>query len=248
MPAATADTPTPGAERVLKALFVGTGLASALAALVFAALPAADLAASRVFFGSDKRFIADQVAWVEGVRWAFLVLFWTCVVAAIWGLVAASIEKRNWLGLSARHWLFVAICLGVGPGLVANSLLKDQWGRARPREIVEFGGQRTFTRPLVPTNQCERNCSFVSGEASSAFAPFYTAALAFPQWGLALITAGTVAGLAAGVVRIAQGGHFLSDIIFAGIFMALTIMIVHQIMFAWAWPRSLLGPWRSARR
>ena len=43
-----------------------------------------------------------------------------------------------WLSLGLPQWLFLAVCLGVGPGLVANLLLKDQWGRARPKHIAEF--------------------------------------------------------------------------------------------------------------
>ena len=46
-----------------------------------------------------------------------------------------------------------------------------------------------------------------------------------------LVIGGTIAGLSAGLVRMAQGGHFLSDVIFAGVFMALTVLIVRRLMF-----------------
>ena len=46
-----------------------------------------------------------------------------------------------------------------------------------------------------------------------------------------LLAVGTLAGLAVGVVRIAQGAHFLSDIVFAGVFMALVTTAVHHVMF-----------------
>lgn len=236
-----ADEPPLEESKVLKAFWMGTALAGLLAGLFFATLPEADLAASRAFYDGSKRFVGDRVAWVEVLRWSFVWLFWGCIVLSIWGLAAAAIGKRSWLRLPARQWLFLLICLCVGPGLVANTLLKDQWGRARPREITEFGGQRTFTSPLMPANQCARNCSFVSGEVSSAFMPFYAAALAVPQWAAALIAAGTLAGLGAGAIRVSQGAHFLSDVVFAGVFMALTAVLVHQIMFAWSWPRTVLG-------
>lgn len=248
MPVVAADTPLVEEGKVLKAFWIGTAVACVLAGVLFAILPGLDLAASRAFFDGSKHFVGDRLAWVEVLRWGFVWLFWGCFALSIWGLTAAAINKRSWLRLAAPQWLFLLICLCVGPGLVANTLLKDQWGRARPREVIEFGGQRTFTPPLVPANQCARNCSFVSGEASSAFVPFYAAALAVPQWAAALIAAGTLAGLSAGAIRISQGAHFLSDIVFAGVFMALTAVLVHQIMFAWSWPRSLLGLWRPARR
>jgi lipid A 4'-phosphatase len=133
--------------------------------------------------------------------------------------------------MRAMHWLYLVLCLGVGPGLVTNTLLKDQWGRARPAQIVEFGGSKTFTPPLLPADQCARNCSFVSGEAASMFAVFYAAALIVPQWSLPTMIAGTMVGLAAGLVRVVQGGHFLSDVVFAGVFMAVTAAGLHRLMF-----------------
>lgn len=248
MPLVAADALSPQQGKVLRGFFLGTAAVCVAAGSLFVTLPEADLAASRAFVDSSNRFVGDRVAWVEVLRWGFVWLFWGCFILSIWGLTASAINKRPWLRLAAAQWLFVLICLCVGPGLVANTLLKDQWGRARPREVAEFGGKRTFTPPLVPTNQCARNCSFVSGEASSAFVPFYAAALAVPQWAAPLIAAGTLAGLGAGAIRISQGAHFLSDVIFSGVFMALTAVLVHQMMFAWSWPRSLLGLWPSMRR
>ena len=57
-----------------------------------------------------------------------------------------------------------AFCFG--PGLVVNGVLKAFWGRARPSQILEFGGAAQFTPPVQIADQCARNCSFVSGEAS----------------------------------------------------------------------------------
>jgi lipid A 4'-phosphatase len=84
----------------------------------------------------------------------------------------------------------------------------------------------------------------VSGEAASVFVPLYAAALLLPRWSLLLAAAGTVGGLAAGLVRVSQGAHFLSDVIFAGVFMALTVLIVHRIMFG---PRWALAAYPSRR-
>ncbi len=63
------------------------------------------------------------------------------------------------------------------------------------------------------------------------YIPFFAAAALMPQSAVALVAAGTVAGLAAGAVRMAQGGHFLSDVIFAGVAMALTVLLVRWLMF-----------------
>jgi membrane-associated phospholipid phosphatase len=134
--------------------------------------------------------------------------------------------------------LFLVVCLSVGPGLLANVGFKDNWDRARPKQIVAFGGNKVFTPALLPTNQCKRNCSLVSGEASSVFAPFYATAAIAPQWAATLIVVGTAAGLSAGIVRIAQGAHFLSDVVFAGLFMGLLALALQRLMFAprGSWP------------
>ena len=226
-------------------LLKGAAVAWLAAALLLVAFPEADLAASGVFYASGQ-FAGNRMVWVELLRRSFVWLFWLCATVAIVGLAVSMLGNSSWLRLARRQWLFVVICLCAGPGLVANILLKDQWGRARPREIVEFGGQRTFTPALIPTRQCERNCSFVSGEASSIFALFYAAARAIPQWGIALMAAGTlVGGCVVGGVRISQGAHFASDVAFAGMLMALTTVLVHYLVSHWSWPALLAGrmPW-----
>ncbi len=128
-------------------------------------------------------------------------------------------------------WLFVAAHFAISVGLLANVVLKDHWGRARPHQTVEFGGSKHFTPPLILSNQCARNCSFVSGEATSVFAPFFAAAVLVPQYGVPLAAAGVVAGLAAGGVRMLSGSHFLSDVLFAGVFSALTALALHALFF-----------------
>jgi lipid A 4'-phosphatase len=45
------------------------------------------------------------------------------------------------------------------------------------------------------------------------------------------MVAGTITGLLAGLVRVMQGGHFLSDVVFAGVFMALVAAGLHRLMF-----------------
>ena len=59
-------------------------------------------------------------------------------------IVAAS-QRRPVAGLDAKAWLFLFLGLLVGPGLVVNGILKDHWGRARPAEIIEFGGTAHFS-------------------------------------------------------------------------------------------------------
>lgn len=130
----------------------------------------------------------------------------------------------------AAAGLFVAICLAIGPGLVTQIVFKSFWGRARPRQIVELGGTKTFTPALVPSDQCDWNCSFISGEASSIFAAFFILAALIPSARKRLIVIGIGIGGLAGLVRIVQGGHFLSDVLFSALIMFATAFALRWLL------------------
>jgi lipid A 4'-phosphatase len=206
---------------------VATGV---FAGALFLAVPEIDLGAARAFHVPDTGFVGRRVGWVEALRQAFAVLYFGTIALSLAGLALTWRGQRPWLGLGSRHWLFLAVCLAAGPGLVANLVFKSQWGRPRPTQIVEFGGRKAFTPPLVISRQCPRNCSFVSGEAASTYSVFYAGAALLPQWAVALIVVGTLGGLATGLVRMAQGAHFLSDVIFAGVFMALAVLALRWLI------------------
>lgn len=204
------------------------GLATAF---VFISFPGLDLTASWIFFLGERQFWFDAVEIGPIVRFAFQLLFAAFCVGVLVGLYTCIRTARPQIGLTFPKWMFLFACLIVAPGLVANTLLKDNWGRARPHQVEQFGGPKTFTPPIVMSNQCERNCSFVSGEAASIFAVFFALALVFPALSQNLIFYGVLAGMSAGLVRILQGGHFLSDVLFSGVIMALTICALHWLFF-----------------
>jgi len=219
---------------IFRKVFTRLAVAIAIGATaLFLVFPEIDVLAAKAFYLGDGRFSGKQAQGVAFLRWFFICLYFSCIGLAIAGIMFSRARRRHWMGLALGQWLFMAACLGAGPGLVANVILKDQWGRARPTQTVEFGGYKTFTTALVPARQCHRNCSFVSGEASSIFVLFFAAALIIPQWSISLAAAGTVGGLVAGLVRMSQGAHFLSDVIFAGVFMALTVLAVHKLMLGY---------------
>lgn len=147
------------------------------------------------------------------------------------GAGLALLRRKNVCGVSARAWLFLFLGLLIGPGLVANVILKDNWGRARPREVIEFGGQTRFTPPLMMANNCANNCSFVAGDAALGFyLPCFGYVVSTKRkrrvfWG------GMALGVIFGVTRIVMGGHFMSDVLFAAFFMLLTTALLHMAMF-----------------
>jgi lipid A 4'-phosphatase len=225
---------------VVRNLWAWSLTVGVLAGIVFTMFPDVDLRASRHFLMSDGVFAGTRHDTAKLARYGLLGFFWVCVGVAIAGMLLTCLRANPWLNLQFAQWMFVTICLAVGPGLVANTMLKDHWGRARPNQLIEFGGKSMFTLPLAPSDQCMRDCSFVSGEASSIFMPFYAGALVAPQLSAVLLATGTVAGLIAGGIRVSQGGHFVSDIVFAGVFMLLTALVLHELIFGAPWLRNLL--------
>ena len=108
--------------------------------------------------------------------------------------------------------------------IFVNLILKNLWGRARPNEVLQLGGKETFSPWFEISNTCETNCSFVSGDASVGFSIII---LYLITKKIIFLYASAVAGLVLGFIRIMAGGHFLSDIFFAGFF----IVILNIILF-----------------
>lgn len=203
-----------------------------LAALLFAAFPGIDLAVSRAFYLDSKTFLFAKGSTGDFIRDALRFVFALACVAAFIGFAMIAFFSRRLLGLGFAAWAYVALCLAVGPGIVANLVFKDHWGRARPVHITQFGGDKQFTPAFTRSSQCERNCSFVSGEASNIFIIGFTLALlAEPVRRRRLFHAALAAGAFAGLIRIGAGAHFLSDVVFAGVFMAFVARGMAWLLF-----------------
>jgi lipid A 4'-phosphatase len=132
--------------------------------------------------------------------------------------------------LAPRRVIYVLVCLLVGPGLLVNVVLKEHWGRARPSQVTEFGGARTFTPALTISDQCPRNCSFVSGEVSLGFWWLCFAFAARPGRRRYLVAGALAMGTLMGVLRVGAGGHFLSDAIFAALLTIAVCALLRDLM------------------
>jgi lipid A 4'-phosphatase len=206
-------------------------LVGVVAALVFVGWPDLDLAASRLFYVEPRHFAFSQSALAGMLRVGFRLLTWGASIVAVAGIVLALARNRRLFGLGLAQWTFLALVLITGPGLITNTLLKDNWARPRPVQIVEFGGSEKFTPVLERSGSCARNCSFVSGEASATFALGFAIAMLARRRRAELMAAAIAAGSISGLIRMGLGGHFLSDVVFAGVFMALDVALIHWLVF-----------------
>ncbi len=181
----------------------------------------------------------DPVA--DALHEAIQLLSRLLAVALLAGLIAAIVRLRPCLGLGVRQWAFLALALALGPGLVANVVFKNGWDRARPKQVEEFGGTARFTPPFVIADQCETNCSFVSGDSSIMFY-LHSFAYIVRRRRKTVFFVGLAAGLFGGFLRMAMGAHFLSDVLFSGLFMVAVSAAVHTLLFG---PEATRHWWRT---
>ncbi|PIR39005.1 MAG: phosphoesterase [Alphaproteobacteria bacterium CG11_big_fil_rev_8_21_14_0_20_39_49] len=212
---------------------------SAIAAL-FLYYPQLDLYVSGLFFHEKVNMISDEpmvFGFFLGKNpvFAFLresVKYVTiCIAVFLFFMLGLNyLKKSDILGFTKKKIAYLILCLAVGPGLVVNAIFKDNWGRARPHQVENFSGKKEFTPPFIMTDQCERNCSFTSGDPSVGFF-FFSFAFAFPKRRKQFAILATMLGSVYGVTRIVQGAHFLSDVIFSGLFVLGMCHVLHKLMF-----------------
>ena len=216
-----------------------TGLIIALAIAVvvggvFAVYPQLDLDIAALFYNpTTHAFVAWYSDWVEYARDAATWLITLLVAPAFLAVAGKLVMPQRRMLIAGRAALFLIVTLALGPGMLTNGLLKEHSARMRPEDVVQLGGKERFTPWWDPRGPCPENCSFVAGEASGAFWTMAPAALAPPQW-RALAYAGALAfGVAMGVLRMAAGAHFFTDVVFAGVLIFLVIWTFHGLIYRW---------------
>lgn len=135
-------------------------------------------------------------------------------------LLIIAVTSTFKCGLSLRlPAIYILCCFLLGPGLVVNTLFKDNWGRERPKNIVELGGSEAYTPPLKYNSNGDGR-SFPSGHSSIGFCliSFYFLWKRRNQMlaNVALFSTAFI-GVGTGVARMAAGGHFFSDVLWSAI-------------------------------
>ena len=179
----------------------------------------------------QNQFFDAAEGWATGENWfwTFLYHFGTlpAILLAISAVIAFVLSFRSekmlpWRKVSA----YLVLCMAIGPGIIVNLTFKDHFGRPRPREVIEFGGEQPHERvwmfdASVPGNPGK---SFPCGHCSMGFY-FFAVALVLGgirrRWAWIAFWLALISGILIGLARVTQGGHFLSDVIWAGGFCAL---------------------------
>lgn len=199
---------------------------SSFLGLLFYFVPAIDLWAAGIFYDHhDGVFLGSRSPNKLRHLWAFIT---TIFIVGACSLAALNmIRQQAPLLASTRSIIFLLLTMAIGPGLFINTIVKNYSGRARPFQVLEFGGDKQFSPAFVISDECARNCSFVSGDAALGY---YGLAVLFVarRRRLMIASAALFFGTLIGFIRMAQGAHFLSDVIFSGV---LTFLIAWALYF-----------------
>lgn len=168
--------------------------------------------AAMAYDESANRFYGEVHLWCRIIYFSIPFITGAFILGSL-GLLVSGRKKIA---------LIILLSLLLGPGLLVNAAFKDHWGRPRPYQVLRDG------KVYAPVwqhdfNQVNDN-SFPSGHASIGFflgVPF----LAYKRRKTAIIV-GLIGGGLIGVVRIIQGGHYLSDVVFCGFFVWLAAELV----------------------
>jgi membrane-associated phospholipid phosphatase len=213
------------ADPVLLLALVGLWVALAI---VFHGEPRIDQGVSAFFFAARNCaaevanpvcgiFPAAASAWLNEVR--DLLQYLPVVAAVVVGTILIS-ELAAGRGFGSPRPRIAATVLAaflLGPGLLVNGILKEFWGRPRPVATDLYGGAEQFVPAGQLSDACASNCSFVSGEAAAIFWLVCLVPLLPARWRRAGAIAIAAVALFTAGLRVAFGGHYMSDVILGGL-------------------------------
>ena len=186
--------------RIILACFLASSL-------LLAAFPGIDLGISGLFY--DAGFPLKEHWWHDVAREGLARFICISMASIIAICVFNRLAKRDLCGIDSKKVCYLLLVLILGAGLIVNVVFKDHFGRARPRDIEEFGGSKRFTPAFVISSECDTNCSFSSGEGAAGF---FSMALALAlSRRRAIFLAAVGMGSLVSLSRIAAGAHFFSD-------------------------------------
>ncbi len=188
--------------------------------------PTLDLYVAGLFYHGDSQFFLQNVDFLSKIFRKVLlplIIFYILILPILSHFI--KIHKFFFgYKFSIKEILLIWVTQILSILIFINLILKDLWGRARPDDVTYFGGKETFTPWFELSSACDSNCSFVSGDASVGFSIIV---LYFITKNILFLYLSIIFGALLGFIRIIAGGHFLSDILFAGVF----ILIINLIIF-----------------
>ena len=206
-------------------------IAFIVSAAIFICFSEIDISISKLFYNPVQSFYLKNFHGIKFVYSSVELFTVVLVVILLVLLIGIWISNRPIMTLTKKKVVYLLLVLIMGPGFIINVVFKDHWGRARPAQIEQFGGTKKFSPAFIISRECDRNCSFVSGHASMGFYLIAVGLLIGPPHRKKIITVAIICGALIGLVRITQGGHFISDVIFSFFFIYGVSKVTYYFMF-----------------
>jgi len=195
--------------------------------------PRCDLYCARIFYSIEEGLFYNPLPF--RILYKYGEIFGFVIGAASLFLLFLSYQREKIKPYRKALIAFV-LTLVLGAGLITNVLFKGYWGRPRPKQLTEFGGNYEY-RPFYKPNFCphESQKSFPSGHAAMGFC-YLSFCFSFRRLGkkglyytAVLLT--LVSGCGLMIARVAQGGHFFSDVTFSLALMWTLALLLDKILF-----------------
>ncbi|MEI6079224.1 MAG: phosphatase PAP2 family protein [bacterium] len=213
-----------------KIIYISAAFLIILSAIYFLNL---DLKIAYLFYKPGNPF---WDSWSKNPVWVFSYKYGT-VLPNLIGAVAFIVLIAGFFVSKLKEWrkrcIFAVLLLALAPGLIVQTL-KETWGRPRPIELKIFNGSGDFEyrSPFNPninvTEHDNDGNAFPSGHAAIGF---YVLVLYFVfNRRTYLLLAGLAYGGFMSFGRMAQGGHFLSDVLTSLFIVYITAEALSKIM------------------
>ena len=204
-------------------------------ALVFVVFPQVDLTVSGWFYDSTSgTWAGSQSALVDSIYAIFRYIPYFLVPVLLL-VVGISFLPQGLKKHQRGVWIFLLVSLLAGPGILVHTVFKDVFDRARPKNIEQFDGHKSFTPAFVINNECRGGCnSFVSGHAAMGF---WFMAFAWTLRSRLWFCVGLGTGVVVSYIRIVDGGHFLSDTIMSGYLCYFTFKLLARYILDYSFSR-----------
>jgi len=188
-----------------------------------------DLWLTSHFWTPEAGFYMKDSWWAESLYILFKVMPKFLLPILLFAMIYPHFKKAYKNTQKKATFLFVVLL--IGPGIIVHLVFKEYWDRPRPRDVVQFEGQKEFNPAFIIADQPGKNKSFASGHAAMGF---FFIAFAWIARKRRYFWLGMIVGGLASLGRMVQGGHFLTDVITAGFIVYFTCQIVAYYMLGYS--------------
>ena len=210
-----------------------------------------DLTISRWCFGMGEAGswpVSDRGPWAI---WYYLPAVIMSVVVGLCLVTLVGTALKKGASRYPLYSLFVLLALWIGSALLAEGVLKMNWGRPRPVQLSEFGGWMAF-QPVWRPGAAGRGHAFPCGHSTAVFclsAFYFLLRRKRPRRAVAVLGLALTLGLGVGFTRVRGGGHFASDVAWgAAIVFAVNLVLYYMVLNIPAREDGLYAPLSRGRK